>query len=167
MTGHPDLRALIEGSGQTRSEREAMLGHLRDCARCRAELAEHEPSLLFSVLALEAVPAEVLESVSERAGRAIRLEGLPGRRRRAYAWGSLAASILVAGLLGAYFWGEGRRTPPPAGPVVVDAVQAPASEAAIPAGMIELLGSSGGADVVAMSVGEVEVVMIFDEAMDI
>jgi hypothetical protein len=167
VTAHRDLRPLIEGTEQTRSGREGLLGHLRDCARCRAELAEQDPSLLFSLLALEPVPAEVLESVSRRAGAAIRRGGRPGRRRRAYAWGSLAASILGAGLLGAYFWGEGGEPPSPAGSAVVDAVPAPAIEAAIPAGMIELLESSGNADVVSMSVGEVEVVMIFDESMDI
>jgi hypothetical protein len=38
---------------------------------------------------------------------------------------------------------------------------------AIPAGMVELLDSSGSADVVEMTVGDVEIVMIFDEAMQI
>jgi len=167
VTAHPDLRPLIEGTELTRSGREALLGHLRDCATCRAELAEHDPSLVFSLLALEPVPAGVLESVSERAGAAIRREGRPGRRRRGLAWASLAASILVAGLLGAYFWGDRVEAPPRAGPALVDVVPAPATEAAIPAGMIELLEPSESADVVSLSVGEVEVVMIFDESMDI
>ena len=168
MSDHPDLRHLIEDVDRPADERHEILTHLRGCAACRAELAKRDPSLLFSVLALEPVPADVLDRVSRRAEAAIAREERRSAIRRTYAWGSLAASILVAGLFGAYFWTHrGLDAPPPDRPAVVDVIPAPAPDAAMPAGMIELLDSPGSADVVEMTVGDVEVVMIFDEAMGI
>jgi hypothetical protein len=110
----------------------------------------------------------VLDRVSRRAQAAIAQEERRAATRRTYAWGSLAASILVAGLFGAYFWTQrDLEAPPPGRPAVVDVIPAAAPDAAMPAGMIELLDSPGSADVVEMTVGDVEVVMIFDEAMEI
>jgi anti-sigma factor RsiW len=157
---------LIDGADLPASDRRELLAHLRGCAACRAELAGHDPSLLFSVLALEPVPAGVLEQVSERAAVAIEREQRRSVTRRALAWGSLAASILVAALAGAYFLGD-REAPVPGSPEMVEVLQTPEPEAAIPAGMIELLHSPSKADVVEMSIGDVRVVMIFDEAMGI
>lgn len=167
MSDHPSLRRLIEGVDLPADERRALLSHLRACRDCRAELAERDPSLLFTILALEPVPADVLDRVSRGAEAAIAEGQRRSAIRRTYAWGSLAASIVVAGLLGAYFWTQRGPDAPPDRPAVVDAIPAPARDAAIPAGMIELLDSPGSADVVEMTVGDVEVVMIFDEAMGI
>jgi hypothetical protein len=167
MSDHPNLRQLIEGVNLPADERHELLSHLRGCAGCRAELAERDPSLLFAVLALEPVPDGVLDRVSRSAEAAIAREQRRSTTRRTYAWGSLAASIVVAGLLGAYFWTQRGLDAPPDRPAVVDAIPAPAADAAMPAGMIELLDSPGSADVVEMTVGDVEVVMIFDKAMGI
>jgi anti-sigma factor RsiW len=168
VSAHVDLRPLIDGVDLPAAERREVLAHLQGCAACRAELAGRDASLLFSVLALEPVPAEVLERVSERAAGAIAHEQRRSSTRRAWAWGSLAASILVAALGGAYFWsGKSPHAPPPIRARATEAIRAPAPEAAMPAGMIELLESPGDADVVEMSIGDVEVVMIFDEAMEI
>ena len=168
MSDHPDPRLLIDREDMPAAERHEILTHLRGCANCRARLASRDPSLLFSVLALEPVPTDVLDRVSRRAEAAISREERRAATRRTYAWGSLAASILVAGLLGAYFWTHrGLDAPPPDRPAIVDVIPVPAADAAMPAGMIELLDSPGSADVVEMTVGDVEVVMIFDEAMGI
>jgi hypothetical protein len=167
MSNHPDLRRLTDHVDLRAAERHEILTHLRGCAGCRSELAGRDPSLLFSILALEPVPSDVLERVSRRAEAAIAREKLRSATRRTYAWGSLAASILVAGLFGAYFWTQRGLDAPPDRPAVVDVIAAPAPDAAMPAGMIELLDSPGSADVVEMTVGDVEVVMIFDEAMGI
>lgn len=168
MSGHPDPGFLIDREDLPAAERREILCHLQGCADCRARLASRDPSLLFSVLALEPVPVGVLDRVSRRAEAALAREQRRQAARRAYAWATLAASILVAGLFGAYFWTQrGLDAPPPDRPAVVDAIAAPAQDAAMPAGMIELLDSPGSADVVEMTVGDVEVVMIFDEAMDI
>jgi hypothetical protein len=168
VSGHPDLRPLIEGVDLASTERRDLLAHVRGCAACRADLASHDPSLLFSTLALEPVPAEVLDRVSQGAASAIARERRRSATRRAYAWGSLAASILIAGLLGGYVWTQrGLEPTRPPRPEVVDVIRAPAPEAAIPAAMIEILDSPGNADVVEMIVGDVEVVMIFDREMGI
>jgi hypothetical protein len=108
----------------------------------------------------------VLDRVSERTEAAIERERRRGRSRRALGWASLAASILAAALFIAQAWNQrGVETPGPTRAAEAGAVQPPAP--AIPAGIIEILDSPGSADVVEMSVGDVEVVMIFDEAMKI
>jgi len=57
---------------------------------------------------------------------------------------------------------------PREGPTATEAVRSPQPESAIPAGMIELIESRGDSpEVVEMAVGDVDVVMIFDEAMGI
>jgi hypothetical protein len=172
VSGHPELRPLVEGADLAPTERSRLLAHVRDCAACRADLASHDPSLLFSALALEPVPAEILDRVSRGAASAIGRERRRAATRRVYAWGSLAASILIAGLLGGYVWTQRDLEPPRSPrPEIVDAVRAPAPEpaepAAMPAAMIEILDSPGNADVVEMTVGDVEVVMIFDREMGI
>jgi len=168
MSVHPDLRPLVEGADLPVAERRNILNHVRDCAPCRAELAGHDPSLLFSCLTLEPIPDGLLDRVSARAGAAIDRERRHRRSRRALAWGSLAASFLVGGLFLAYAWSQ-RGSVPAAPTRAATSETAPAGflGAAVPAGMIEILDSPGSADVVEISVGDVEVVMIFDEALKI
>ena len=169
MSDHPDLRPLIDAVDPPVSERRAILAHLKDCPACRGELAAADPSLLFSLLALEPVPAEVLDRVSERAAMAISLEKQRSASPGGQLWRVLAASVLVAALGGAYLWSTGDRHEPPSGGLErVEIHELPISEPAIPAGMIELLDSSGiSAEVVELAVGDVHFVMIFDEAMEI
>jgi anti-sigma factor RsiW len=165
VSGHPDLRPLIDGADLERSNREALLAHLEGCAACRAELAAEDPSLLFTLLATEPVPAGVLEQVSERTAAALAAERTP-RRLPGWAWGALAASILTAGLFVTYVNRPAVEVPPPL-PGPASAQAPPPPPAAIPAGMIEVLDSPGEANVVEMTVGDVEVVMIFDEELGI
>ena len=168
MNAHPDLQRLIDGASMPAAERRELLSHLRVCPACRAELATTDRSLLFSLLALEPVPDGVLERVSERAMAAIDRETNRRAARRGYVWRSLAASLLVAALAGAYFFDqEAPEAPPPSPTGVAESVEPPATDAVIPTGMIELLDSPGSADVVEMLVGDLEVAMIFDEAMKI
>jgi anti-sigma factor RsiW len=169
VSGHPDLRALIDGLDLKQAERRELLAHLEGCAACRARIAAADPSLLFSVLALEPVPSDVLAQVSRRAATAISVERQRSARRRGRLWRGAAASILVAGLAGAYFWISSNRPGPPSDvPPMVQAATPEAAAGAIPAGMIELLESPGAsAEVVALEVGDVDIVMIFDEAMGI
>ena len=166
MSGHPDLRPLIEGGDLERSRRQALLAHLEGCAACRTELAAADPSLLFALLATEPVPADVLEQVSERTAASIAAERAPRRAVPGWAWGALAASILLAGMFVTYVNRPAVDAPLPL-PELASA-QSPAPQpAAIPAGMIEVLKTPGEADVVEMTVGDVEVVMIFDEELGI
>ena len=164
---HPDLRPFLAEAELPTTERSRLLEHLRACPVCRAELAASDPARLFTLLADEPVPAEVLERVSTGAAAAIAIER-ERRMIRPWAVGAVAASLLVAGVFGAYL---SNRTgvEPPAPLPVKSALSEPktAAGASIAVGMIEVLDSPGDADVVEMSVGDVQVVMIFDEALQI
>lgn len=161
---HPSL----ERGDPRPEERRELLVHLQACEMCRSRWSAKDPSVLFSLLAIEPVPDDVLERVSRGVEDAMAAEVERETGRRWVAWGSLAASLLVAAVLGAYLWNQAPITAP--APAVADSgagMSAPAPEATIPAGMIEFLESPESAEVVEMSVGDVEVVMIFDEAMEI
>ena len=150
MSPHPDLRPLMVESGSPRPERLVLLAHLSTCPECRATLAQEDPSLLFSLLALEPVPREMLDRVSVGVEAAIDREIRRAPMRRAVAFGSLAASILLAGFLTTQLW---NRTPSDlASTTHADEVLSPPAalepfeETAMPAGMIQLLESPGKAD---------------------
>lgn len=66
MTPHVDPLRLASSSGR---ERRAMLEHVRECAPCRHALAEHDPSTLFSLLALTTVPEPLLDDLSAEVAR--------------------------------------------------------------------------------------------------
>jgi predicted anti-sigma-YlaC factor YlaD len=167
VNGHPDPRRLIAGDDLPPVDRERLLEHLRDCAACRADLAYEDPSALFALLGLEPVPEGILDDVSRRANEAIDLASARPSRGRLLALGSLAAAVLIAGLLGIRWMGD-TAGPAPA-PVRVEARQPAIAIETVPAipASIELLQSPGKAELVELLVGDVQIVMIFDEAMDI
>ena len=167
MSAHPDLRPLLDGAELDRESRARLLAHVRDCAACRTEIAVRDPSLLFTLLACEPVPASVLDQLSERTAAAMAAERRPRRAVPGWAWGAVAASLLTLGVFGTLMNRSGVDPPPPLPREVVATPPLPSDPAALPAGMIELFDSPGTADVVEMTVGDVDVVMIFDEAMKI
>ncbi len=171
MTGHPDLTPILRGDELPRAERQELLAHLRSCSGCRARMADEDPSTLFSLLALEPVPDTVLARVSRGAADGIARESRRISTRRAAALGSLAASVLLAAVLGVYLRSQtGSPTAPPIPVQLVDVVETDATsdaESAISAGFFEVLDSPSSADVVRMAVDEVDFVMIFDEELDI
>jgi len=164
---HPDLRSFLDDAELPAVERSGLLEHLQSCPLCRAEVAATDPTRLFTLLGDPPVPAELLERVSTGAAAAIAVER-QRRTIRPWAMGAVAASLLVAGLFGAYLSNRPGVEPP--APLPVKSVLSEpktAADASLPAGMIEVLESPGDADVVEMSVGDVQVVMIFDEALEI
>jgi hypothetical protein len=169
VSGHPDLRAWVAGEELPSGERAGLLDHVLRCSACRAGIAAQDPSRLFALLALEPVPAEVLERVSRRASEAVDREtARRAARSRGVAFAAIAAAVLLAAVVGVR-WLSGDAAGPPPPPVRAEtAPPRPAVEAApaFPAS-IELLQSPGDADVVELSVGDVRVVMIFDERLDI
>jgi len=162
MHGHPELRGLLDDDAPA-PERESSLRHLSGCAECRSRIASEDPSRLFSLLALEPVPAGLLDRLS--AGVAASIEGSgSGTADRGFRWGwaSIAASLLLAGVFSAYLWDRG------GGTVEVEAAVAETfivEQGREPA--FELISSPGTAQVVDLSVGGTRFVMIFDEDLDL
>jgi hypothetical protein len=152
---HPSLSPLLGGGAIAPAARRALLDHARGCAPCRARIAAEEPSLLFTLLALEPVPAAVLERISPAAIRSLARE-----RSRGQGWIAAAAALVLAGVFGAYLWDE-------AGPRVGSVALAPPATLATPYGSLELLQSPGDAEVVEIQSDGIEIVMIFDEALEI
>jgi hypothetical protein len=144
---------------ETRLER---LQHARDCAGCRERLLSGRPERLFALLALEAPPAAGLERMTSGVMQRIAGESA-GRRRRLHlkALVPAAASLILAGLFGIYTTLQSVGMP--SGPLALE----PFFEAGAPSDGIELISSPGQAQVMEFTVGETQIVMIFDEALDI
>jgi len=168
VSSHPDLTPLHRGDELPRAERQELLEHLHGCAACRATVVREDPSALFSLLALEPIPDTVLARVSRGVAERVTRETRRVSTRRAYAFGSLAASVLLAALLGVYM--QTRESPPATPPMpaqLVDVDSAAGAESAIPAGFFEVLDSPGSAEVINLSVEGLDIVMIFDEKFDL
>jgi hypothetical protein len=147
------------GRHATRDER---LRHTKDCSACRAQLFGGQPEQLFSLLALDAPPTAALEQLTS--GVMQRIEGESAIRRRRLRLRALipvAASVLLAAFFGIYATLQNMQAPSGMAALV------PFLEASAPSDGIELISSPGEAQVMEFTVGETQVVMIFDEAMNI
>jgi len=162
VSDHPDLTPLLSPSqAEDRLDRAELLGHLALCARCRAEVAADDPSRLFALLALSEPPPGALERLSREVQRATAVSAAPRRRRWRAAGGAVAASLALAAALGGFLW----RSIPPAGHALAVARPASAVEAK-PVTMIEL-SQPPSAQMLDMSIGDTQLILIFDEALDI
>ena len=162
MSEHPRIDRLDETTGDARA---SMLDHLLGCSSCRASLAGRDPAGLFALLSRRPLPGGILDEVSLGVRAGI-LEARPGAAsfrddlaRRVAPW---AAAVLLAAGLGTAFV---KRPGPPTAPPLPSA-----SLAAVPALLparaeVEVLSSPGQAQVVDLTVGETQVVMIFDRGL--
>lgn len=168
MSRCPEATAWTELEALDRAERLALLEHARGCQACRGLLCAGDPSRAFALLALRPVPQAALDRVSARIAAAIdprHAAPLPGARRAVVAaWAGYAAAVLlavaIAGLLAAP-WRAPRLDDDPAD-VAFSASPLGAARAGV-----EVLSSPGAARVVDLAVGETQVVMIFDERLDL
>jgi ferric-dicitrate binding protein FerR (iron transport regulator) len=156
--GHPRL-----GDGLAGAEREEAIEHLRRCEACRTEAASEDPARIFALLAARPIPQEILEQVSTRVAAAVRgAEALrppvPSRRlRMASAWA--AAAALAVALLLPLGGGTGRPSS--------DDTAAIFAPAASPRAGVQVVSSPGVSQVVDLTVGETQLVMIFDAGLDL
>jgi hypothetical protein len=157
---HLAPRLLDADDRLTAAERLDLLAHVRVCAACRASWLATHPARIFALLALDAPSADDLDQLSSRVSAAIDRAGRPGGGLRR-AWTSVAAAVVLAGLLGSYLWNDIPRTPRESAGLDVQ----PRAEAVF--GEFELLSSPGTAEVYDMIVGDTHLVMIFDEALDL
>ena len=113
MSGHLDPAAVRAWDELTGDERMVHLRHVRECPACRAMLASECPEALFGMLSLSPLPAAALQSLSSNVQWAIEGERSSGIGiRRWLQMAGLAASLLIAGWLGAYL----TRSEPDPGP---------------------------------------------------
>lgn len=163
MHSHPDSDALRRFDELEGDERDSLLRHVTGCAGCRERFLAPDPSRAFALLCLAAVPEEALERLSRRIDEAIR------PAHWTYRYASVAASLLLAAVLGGYLLTRPATAPVAslAGPRIEFVEAGPAIESETAAGSIELVSSPGNAQVLDLTVGETQVVMILDAAMDI
>lgn len=146
------------GGQATRDER---LRHAQDCAACREELFGDNPERLFAMLALGKAPAVDLDRLTGGVMQRIEDDSADRRRLHLRAIVPVAASLLLAGLLGIYTTLQ--RTESSPGLATLE----PFLEASAPSDGIELISSPGEAQVMEFTVGGTQIVMIFDESLDI
>lgn len=162
MSAHLDPR-LVAPPGAwedaTGAERATALDHIASCTPCRDLLLAADSSAVFGLLAAEPLPAWVLDSVSagveaaldERKTRFLRPAAaapLPWTRLAA-AW---AAAVLLAALSSLYLLRPDRVTP---------------SSSPLALAGVEVMETPSAARVLDLTVGDTQVVMIFDEGIEL
>jgi len=129
-----------------------MLEHLRTCAACQRSIAAHDPSALFGLLALAPLPPSLLEGLSTTVARRA------GSDRPAYGalvgpavWPrrAAAAAIFVLTILSGYATLTRRpvATPPPLFSRRAD---------------VEVDSGQGVSQVIDLTVGETQIVMVYN-----
>jgi len=168
MRQHPDSASLEGFDLLSVPERRAVARHALACASCREVLTRRDPSVLFALLALQPIPEEALNRLSERIDLAVGAERPPAAGRRWLSVASVAAALLLAALFGREL---GRVESPTVassrGLQAEPAVVSPPEDSILPARGVDLISTPGEADVVAFALGETQVVMIFDKKLDI
>jgi hypothetical protein len=160
MTGlHPDLSRWESASGP---EREALLAHLGECDPCQKTWTRDDPARIFALLRTAPIPPSVLDAVSRGVATAVVRSGAPraavGRTLPRVA--AVAAALILSLTSGWLLLAPER----PLETVATSRVEPLLAE---PRAGVELLSSPGTARVVDLTVGDTQVVMIFDEGLDL
>ena len=150
MSAHVDTASWESSSGR---QREEMLSHLAGCASCRSVVAEHDPSALFALLALAPLPPALLEDVSSGVARRLGTDhpsfGSVSEEAR-WPRRAAAAAILVLTLLSGYATLSGRL----AVPETLASSQRRAD--------VEVESEHGVSQVIDLTVGETQIVMVYN-----
>lgn len=146
----PDL-SVIAAEAAPEPARRAALAHAAECARCREQLLDEDPTHLFALLALTEIEPGVLAEVSQ--GVADRIDAAASARPKRWIAGAgwAAAAVLavcIVRVLAVPFAPE---------PAIAQI------EEKQPRAEVEVLAPSGVKQIVDLTVGESQVVMIFDE----
>jgi len=148
---HVDPARFAEATGSARLE---MVRHVAGCPACREAVAEHDPALLFALLAITPIPARMLDEVSSgvAAGAGRERERMPLRLAAAAAVAALALITGYATLV--------HREAPPEPALAAQATPPPAVPAA--RADVEVEPAGGVSHVVDLTVGETQVVMVYN-----
>ncbi len=164
MSAHVQPKTLSEAEGPARR---AMLEHLASCAACREAAVLHDPSLLFALLALAPIPKADLDAVSaEVAHRAGRERGSFGELLQERAWPRrvAAAAVVVLALAAGYVMREGKRIEPEA---ISQRVPQPVEPTALPHADVAVDSPRGVSQVIDMTVGDTQVVMVYNKDLNL
>ncbi|HEX4823140.1 MAG TPA: hypothetical protein VFV19_02390 [Candidatus Polarisedimenticolaceae bacterium] len=146
MSAHLDPAGFDALTGAARRE---AVDHLRVCSGCRASALAHDPTILFALLDRTPVPARILDDVASGVRREIQAVPRPQTVRR-FAAAAMLALALVCGFVAG-------RSPLPA----------PASAIAVlphdlPRAAVDVSPQQAVSGVVDFSVGETQVVMVYN-----
>lgn len=154
MSDHPTFESLRRPESLPAESRKAVLDHVAGCARCREVYAGEDPTRLFALLGTRPVAKDLLEEVS--AGVMAHLEEARPRGGRFFGWGGLkAAGALAAGVLLVAGLAFLSNLIPDPGPRVNN----------VPPEVPEVQPAQ--AKLMELTVGDVQLVMIFDEGLDL
>jgi len=150
VSAHVDPPQMTSASGPARR---AMLAHLKECAACRSRAAAHDPTILFGLLAFKPLPEPLLNDLSvEVARRAGRDRSALGMLAEAVAWPRrvAVAAVAVLALLSGYATLRERVAAPP--------------ELALsqPRADVEVTAGEGVSQVIDLTVGETQIVMVYN-----
>lgn len=165
MKEHLQQHEIVGFDALADNRRAAALDHLQGCAACRAAWLAQGGSRVFALLARVPLPEDRLEQLSERVDAA--LDGLQQRlpaRRGVFRVASIAASLLLAAALGAVLWNHELPVEQVATLDEIEALAPPDEEVA----GIRLVATPGGeAQVLDLSIGGTQILMIFDESIEL
>jgi len=150
VSAHVDPLQLASASGPSRR---AMLAHLKECSPCRNRAAAHDPAILFGLLAFTPLPEPLLTALSEevarRAGRdrspLSAIAGAVGWPRRV-----AAAAVVALTLLSGYATLREKTAAPP---------EVARSQ---PRADVEVKEGAGVSQVIDLTVGETQIVMVYN-----
>ena len=168
MSRHPEAKLLDRYEDLSAADRDEILVHAETCASCRRELGEVDPTRLFALLSRVPVSEAALDRLGGSLDRALdRGDARSPGSRWLGAAASIAASLALAAALGSFVLRTATELPLAVAPASVADGVVLAREGDPTPGGIQLISSPGEAQVMELSIGETQVVMIFDEALDI
>jgi anti-sigma factor RsiW len=150
VSPHIDPRRFTDASGR---ERAPMLAHLRTCPSCQRAVAAHDPTALFGLLALTPMPPALLDDLSAAVARAAGTDRPSiGVLADAALWPrrAAAAAVFVLTLLSGYATIFERWVAPL--PISLSSRRAD----------VEVDSGRGVSQVIDLTVGETQIVMVYN-----
>jgi len=164
MNDHLQPNEIAEFYALADERRDAALDHLGECAACRAAWLAADGSRVFSLLARSPIPEDRLEQLSRRLDTALDELQPRGAARGLFRVASIAASLLLAAVLGAVLWNHEGPAERVARMEQID-VLPPLDEEI--AGMQVVETPSEDSQTLSLKVGETQILMIFDESIEL
>ena len=148
----PDGSTLDEFDSLEGDRRRDVLAHVAGCSACRRVLMQENPSRIFALLAFAPVEAVALEAVS--AAVSVQLTSGKARHRSWAPVAGWAAAAILAVFAGLSLWGP--LQPSDRGGFETASVLEPRAD-------VHVLSPADPRQIVDLTVGDSQVVMIFDE----